>query len=143
MCFFITTTHFWKYNIGLFAQVSHSQISSSLSGVPFWNVFSRRIVQHCTFAHKRFQICLTWCWWGWANRKPTVIKSYSRFPQNQKMSRNQLFLRCFRDSILVPRIRENRVPRIRKVGPLHVQTGYLTFSLQKKLAETIVYRELF
>jgi len=58
------------------------------------------------------------------------------------------FLRCFRDLIRVPRIenrvprirenyhqvpriRENRVPRIREIGSLQIHTGYLTFSLKK------------
>ena len=48
------------------------------------------------------------------------------------------FLKRFRDPLrvprikkLVPRIRENRVPRIRKIGSLQVHTGYLTFSLQQ------------
>jgi len=33
----------------------------------------------------------------------------------------------------VPRIRENRVYRIREIGSLQVHTGYLTFSVKKKL----------
>jgi len=33
----------------------------------------------------------------------------------------------------VPRIKENRVPRIREIGSIHVHIGYLTFSLKKKL----------
>ena len=51
------------------------------------------------------------------------------------------FLRCFRDPIRVPRIRENyhripkirenRVPRIREIGSLKIHIGYLTFSLKK------------
>ena len=58
------------------------------------------------------------------------------------------FLRRFRDPIRVPRIsnrvprirenyhrvpkiRENRVPRIREIGSLQIQTGFLTFSLKK------------
>ena len=48
------------------------------------------------------------------------------------------FLRCFRDQIRVPRIenrvpriRENRVSRIREIGSLHVHTGQVTFSLKK------------
>jgi len=57
------------------------------------------------------------------------------------------FIRCFRDPIWVPRI-ENRDPRIRenyhqvprirenrvlriRIGSLHVHTGYLTFSSKK------------
>jgi len=50
------------------------------------------------------------------------------------------FLRRFRDPIRVPRIRENyhrvpkiiknRVPRIREIGPLQIQTGFLPFSLK-------------
>ena len=39
------------------------------------------------------------------------------------------FLRSFRGPIRVPRI-ENRVPRIRKIGSLQVQSGYVTFSLK-------------
>ena len=30
----------------------------------------------------------------------------------------------------VPKIRENRVPRIREIGSLQIQTGFLTFSLK-------------
>jgi len=51
---------------------------------------------------------------------------------------NCRFLTCFRDPIRVPRIenrfpriRENRVPKIREIGSLEVHTGYLTFSLKK------------
>jgi len=43
------------------------------------------------------------------------------------------FLRCFRISEnyhQVPRIRENRFPRIREIGSLQIHTGYLTFSLK-------------
>ena len=53
----------------------------------------------------------------------------------------QGFLRRFRGPIRVPRIRENyhrvpkirenRVPRIREIGSLQTHTGYLTFSLKK------------
>jgi len=59
----------------------------------------------------------------------------------------RVFLRHFRDPIRVPRIenwdprirenyhripriRENRVPRIREIGSLQVYTRYLTFSLK-------------
>jgi len=62
----------------------------------------------------------------------------------------QGFLRRFRDPIWVPRIsnrvpriresyhrvskiRENRVPRIREIGSLQIQTGFLTFSLKNLL----------
>ena len=51
------------------------------------------------------------------------------------------FERCFRDPIRVPRIKENyhrtprikenRVPRIREIESLQVHTGYLTVSLKK------------
>ena len=61
---------------------------------------------------------------------------------------NQGFLRRFRDPIRVPRIenrvprisenchrvpriRENRFPRIGEIGSLQVHNGYLTFSLKK------------
>ena len=40
------------------------------------------------------------------------------------------FLRCVRNPIRVPRIK-NRVPRIREIGYLQVYTEYLTFSLKK------------
>jgi len=40
------------------------------------------------------------------------------------------FLRRFRDPIRAPRI-SNRVPRIREIGSLQIQTGFLTFSLKK------------
>jgi len=66
-----------------------------------------------------------------------------------------VFLRRFRDPILVPRIsnrvprirekyhrvpkiRENRVPRIREIGSLQIQTGFLTFSSKKTLNNTII-----
>jgi len=46
-------------------------------------------------------------------------------------------LRSFRDPIRVPRIsnrvpkiRKNRVPRVREIGFLQIQTGFLTFSLK-------------
>ena len=59
----------------------------------------------------------------------------------------QVFLRCFRDPIRVPkienwvpRIRVNyhRVPRIREIGSLQVHNGYLTFSLKKTLSYVIM-----
>jgi len=31
----------------------------------------------------------------------------------------------------VPKIRKNRVRKIREIGSLHIQTGFLTFSLKK------------
>ena len=34
---------------------------------------------------------------------------------------------------LVPKIIKNRVPRIREIGSLQIQTGFLTFSLKKTL----------
>ena len=60
----------------------------------------------------------------------------------------QVFLRRFKDPIRVPiisnrvprirknydrvpKIRENRVPRIIEIGSLQIHTGYLTFSLKK------------
>jgi len=39
------------------------------------------------------------------------------------------FLRCFRDPIRAPRIKENRVPRTGEIGFLQVHTGYQTVSL--------------
>jgi len=65
-------------------------------------------------------------------------------------------LRCFRDPIRVhrienrvprirenyhrvPKIRENRVPRIREIGSLQVHTGYLTFSLKKALISCSIH----
>ena len=62
----------------------------------------------------------------------------------------QSFLKRFRDPIRVhriskwvprirknyhrvPKIRENLVPRIREIGPLQIQTGFLTFSLKETL----------
>jgi len=64
------------------------------------------------------------------------------------MTYDQGFLRRFRDPIRVPRIenwvptirenhhrvpriKENRVPRIGEIGSLHGHIGYLTFSLKK------------
>ena len=53
------------------------------------------------------------------------------------------FFKVFRDPKRVPRIRENyhrvpkirgnRVPRIREIGSLQVETGYLTFFKKKRL----------
>ena len=61
----------------------------------------------------------------------------------------QGFLRRFRDPIRVPRIRENyhrvpkirenRVPRIREIGSLQIHTGYLTFSLKKALNIRLIF----
>jgi len=66
------------------------------------------------------------------------------------------FLRRFRDPIRVPRIsnrvprirenydrvpkiRENRIPRIREIGSLQIHAGYQTFALKKNLAEVYHY----
>ena len=46
-------------------------------------------------------------------------------------------LRRFRDPIRFPRI-SNRVPRIREIGSLQIQTGFLTFSLKKNLLYTYI-----
>jgi len=64
-----------------------------------------------------------------------------------KLMLHQGFLRRFRDPIRVlrisenyhrvPKVRENRVPRIREIGSLQNHTGYLTFSLTKKLCYTV------
>jgi len=51
------------------------------------------------------------------------------------LCQSQGYLRCFRDLIRVPRIRENQVPKIREIGSLQVHTGYLTFSIKKKLVK--------
>jgi len=60
------------------------------------------------------------------------------------------FLRRFRDPIRVPRIlnrvpkiRENRVPRIREIGSLQIHTGFLTFSLKKTLEIVIFFQNVF
>jgi len=52
---------------------------------------------------------------------------------------NAVFLRRFRDPIRVPRIRENyhRVPKIREIGFLQIQTGFLTFSLKTTLIQCV------
>ena len=47
------------------------------------------------------------------------------------LSYRQVFLRCFRNPIRVPRI-ENRVHRIREIGTPHAHTGYLRFPLKKR-----------
>jgi len=39
----------------------------------------------------------------------------------------------------IPKIRENRAPRIREIGSLQIQTGFPTFSLKK----TLVYIYFF
>jgi len=46
---------------------------------------------------------------------------------------DRFFLRRFRDPIRVPRIRENyhRVPKIREIGSLQIQTGFLTVYIKK------------
>jgi len=59
----------------------------------------------------------------------------------------RVFLRRFRDPIRVPRIRENyhrvpkirenRVPRIREIGSLQIQTGFLTFFLKKNCTKPV------
>jgi len=71
---------------------------------------------------------------------------------------DRVFFRRFRDPIRVPRIsnrvprirenyhqvpkiRENRVPRIREIGSLQIQTGFLTFSLKKTLFMISVYTQ--
>jgi len=61
--------------------------------------------------------------------------------QEERLVSCQDFLRRFRDPIRVPtirenyrrvpKIRENRVLRIREIGSLQIHTGYLTFSLKK------------
>ena len=53
--------------------------------------------------------------------------------------RSGFFLMRCRDSMRVPRIRENchRVPRIREIGSLQIHTGHLTFSLKKNLLKII------
>jgi len=62
----------------------------------------------------------------------------------------RVFLRRFRDPIRIPKIsngvprirdnyhrvlkiREIRIPRIREIGSLQIHTGYLKFSLKRKL----------
>ena len=57
------------------------------------------------------QFCISFiALWSWfSNRVPRIRGNYHR----------------------VPRIRENRVPRIREIGSLQVHTGYRTFSLKK------------
>jgi len=75
--------------------------------------------------------------------------SFSKIVNGEKVSiQPGFFLRRFRDQIRVPRIsnrvprirenyhrvpkiRKNRVPRIREIGSLQIQTGFLTFSLRK------------
>jgi len=76
-----------------------------------------------------------------------VFRNFQKIHDEVFMWR-RLFLRRFRDPIrlprienwvprirwngfLLPRIRENRVLRIREIGSLPVHTGYLTFSLKK------------
>ena len=39
----------------------------------------------------------------------------------------------------VPKVRENRVPRIREIGSLQVHIGYLTFSLKNTLISCSIY----
>ena len=83
---------------------NHDQIrdnDSKLSQI--WQV--RRCIQHQNFYRIRE-----------TNRY--VLVPISRF-----------VLWCLRNPIRVPRI-ENRVPRIREMGPLQVHTGFLTFSLK-------------
>jgi len=81
---------------------------------------------------------------GWAKVCLNISGLHTKLLYNIKQS----FLRCFRDPIPVtrienrvhriredyhqaPRIKENRVPRIREIGSLQIHTGYLTFSLKK------------
>jgi len=68
----------------------------------------------------------------------------------------QSFLKCFRDPIRdprienrvpriredyhrVPRIKENRVSRIRETGSLQIHTGNLTFSLKKPALRVTIF----
>jgi len=77
----------------------------------------------------------------------------SSFTFKKRYRDNQGFSRRFRDPIRVPtisnrvtritenyhwvpKIRENRVPRIREIGSLQIHIGYLTFSLKKTLEIT-------
>jgi len=79
------------------------------------------------------------------NLKPLVRTLYL-LPNTHHLS--QGFLRRFRDPIRVPRIsnrvprmrenyhrvpkiRKNRVPRIREIGSIQIRTGFLTFYLKK------------
>jgi len=79
------------------------------------------------------------------------------FQKEELFSTFRVFLRRFRDPIRVPRIsnrvsrirenyhqvpkiRENRVPRIREIGSLQIHTGYLAFSL--KILSTLVVNKL-
>jgi len=39
----------------------------------------------------------------------------------------------------VPKIRENRIPRIREIGSLQIHTGYLTFSLKKTWLNDLIH----
>ena len=72
---------------------------------------------------------------------------------------HRVFLRCFRDPIWVsrisnqvprirenyhrvPKVRKNRVPRIRQIGSLQIHTGYLTFSLKKTLVTIHSYLQV-
>jgi len=43
----------------------------------------------------------------------------------------------------VPRIKENQVLRIREIGSLQVHTRYLTFSLKKKPAKSVLFHMFF
>ena len=73
---------------------------------------------------------------------------WKEYPLTKNWLRGRVFLRRFRDPIRVPRIsnrvprirenyhrvpkiRKNRVPRIREIGSLQIQIGFLTFSLKK------------
>jgi len=43
----------------------------------------------------------------------------------------------------MPRIRENRVPRIREIGSLQVHTGYLTFFFKKAWFNQKILQQYF
>ena len=83
---------------------------------------------------------------------PTVSFGLFEVVRVSLMTRAGFFQRRFRDPIRVPRIsnrvprirehyhraskiRENRVPRFRKIGSLQIQTGFLTVSLKKTLSQ--------
>jgi len=97
----------------------HLLISLSQMSSPVW-----KYLHYCN------SVSIDW-------KKIALHAKSSCFHNNWK----QGFLRRFRDPIRVPRIRENyhrvpkirenRVPRIREIGSLQIQTGFLTFSLKK------------
>jgi len=83
-------------------------------------VYCRHIypLQNSFFAFSLFFVCFLWCFMD-PIRIPGIENLVPRIRET-----------CHR----VPKIRENRIPRIREIGSLQVHTGYLRFAKKTDLA---------